>query len=227
MRREPSFPHAERGIALIVTLFILLVITFMGLIAMRTGLLQVAMSTNSQVNVLLFQNADAGTGRVEATINGSATYANGPGGPITLIKDNPKSEVVGCLTKTGLKLATSTVAPRTCDLDLTDERVSGREVVAVQVALRSPLDASGKAQAVVNYGTDDQVLPGGGGTLVAVYSTSVMPAYGSATSSTIETCLAKPQDYAVETVTDCLTNANASFQTVVQEFVYGYGGYKN
>lgn len=228
MKREMAFPRAERGVALIVTLFILLVVTFMGLVAMRTGLMQVAMATNSQVNVVLFQNADAGTGTVENVINSSSmSYANGPTGPITLIRDNPGAEVVGCLTKDGLVLATSVTTKQKCDLDNGTQYISGRNVVAVQVAVRTPVDASGKSQSVINLGTDESVLPGGGGALVAVYSTAVMPAFGSATNATIENCLNLPQEGAAgSNVTDCLTTNNASFQTVVQEFVYGYGGYK-
>lgn len=227
MRKAMTFRHRERGVALIVTLFILVIVTFMGLIAMRAGLLQVAMATNSQVSVVLFQNADAGTGSVEAVINSDMTFANGPTGPITLIKDNPGMAVVGCFNKAGLQLATDVGAPRSCDLNDVSEFVSGREVTAVQVAVMSPVDASGKAQVVLNYGTDDSILPGGGGALVAVYSTAVMPNYGSATKTEITDCLAKPQEGAAgTTATECLTSKNASFETVVQEFVYGYGGYK-
>lgn len=227
MRHSPSFPHAQRGVALIVTLFILVVVTLMGLVAMRAGLLQVAMSTNSQVRVLLFQSADAGTANVETSISSDMTYANGPTGPITLIKDNPGNEVVGCLTKTGLDLAVDVAAPRNCDISsMSTEAVSGRDAVVVQVAVRAPVDASGQARTAVLDGTDDDVLPGDR-TLVAVYSTAVMPGFGSASTSEVQTCLGKPQDGVAETVTDCLTTKNAAFETVVQEFVYGWGGYKN
>lgn len=227
MTQTMNFRHRQQGVALIVTLFMLVIVTFMGLVAMRAGLLQVAMATNSQVSVVLFQNADAGTGSVEAKINSDMTYANGPTGPITLIKDNPGKAVVGCFTKAGLALATSVATARACDLAQAGDYVSGREVTAVQVAVMSPVDASGKAQVVMNYGTDDSILPGGGGALVAVYSTSVMPNYGSATKTEIKDCLAKPLEGAAGTTsTDCLISKNASYETVVQEFVYGYGGYK-
>lgn len=226
--RNQSLPRRQQGVALIVTLFILVIVTFIGLIAMRSGMQQVAMSTNSQVAVVLFENADAGTTNVENTINANMTFANGPTGPITLIKDNPGQAVVGCFNKSGLQLATSVATPRRCDLDQAGEFVSGRGVVVVQVAVQAPVDSSGKAQSTRNTGSDDSVLPGGGGALVAVYSTAVMPNYGSATKSEIEGCLAQPQEATgtTPTVTSCLVGANASFQTVVQEFVYGYGGYR-
>lgn len=228
MRHEMTFRHAQRGVALIVTLIILVIVTFMGLIAMRTGLLQVAMATNSQVSVLLFQNADAGTGSVESMINADVKAANAPGGPITLIKDNPGKEVVGCLTKAGLKLAKEIdpTKKRLCDLDATAgaDFVSGRGAVVVQTSLVSPLDASGNAQTVPSYGTDDSDIVGGSA-LVAVYATSVMPNYGSATNAEVEDCMKNLQEGAT-TVTSCLLDKKASFQTVVQEFVYGYPGYK-
>lgn len=227
--RIMTSPRQQRGVALIVTLFILVIVTFIGLIAMRSGMQQVAMSTNSQVAVLLFQNADAGTTSVENVINADMTFANGPTGPITLIKDNPGKAVVGCFTKTGLDLSDSVTTPRKCDLDTAGEYVSGRGVVVVQVGVQTPVDSSGKAQTVMNYGTDDSILPGGGGALVAVYATSVMPNYGSASKSEIEACLGEPQEAvssSTDSVTSCLVKKNASFQTVVQEFVYGYGGYK-
>lgn len=231
MKPERTFPHRQRGVVLIVTLVILVIITFVGLIAMRTGMLQVAMSTNSQVSAVLFQNADAGTIVVENKVNANPTYANSAIGPVTLAKENPGQEVVGCLRKgsTGLTMATDIAVPVRCDPGLVADYVSGRGVVLVQVALTSPLDASGNAQVVQSYGTDDSVLPGGASALLAAYSTSVMPNYGSATATEIKACLELPQEGTVidpDNVTSCLKAENASFQTVVQEFVYGYSGYK-
>lgn len=231
MKPERTYPHRQRGVVLIVTLVILVIITFVGLIAMRTGMLQVAMSTNSQVSAVLFQNADAGTGSVETSLNMNPTFANSAIGPITLAKENPGKEVVGCLKKgsAGLQMATAIAAPVRCDPTQVNDFVSGREVVLVQVALASPLDGTGKSQVVQSYGTDDSVLPGGPGALLAAYATSVMPNYGSATAAKITDCLALPQELSstvTSTVTSCLKAENASFQTVVQEFVYGYSGYK-
>lgn len=232
MKPERTFPHRQRGVVLVVTLVILVIITFVGLIAMRTGMLQVAMSTNSQVSAVLFQNADAGTIVVENKVNADPNYANGATGPVTLARDNPGVDIVGCLKKgtTGLVMSTAVASPARCDPTQGADFVSGRGVVVVQVALRAPADATGNAQVVKNYGTDDSVLPGGGSVLLAAYSTSVMPNYGSATAGEIKTCLEGAQEATAtvpSTVTSCLSGKNASFQTVVQEFVYGYGGYQN
>lgn len=222
MKRAYSFPQSQRGVALIVTLVILLVVTFMGLVAMRGGMLQVAMSTNSQVNALLFQNADAGTNAVFNAISPDPT--TNPTNPINQVRDNPGKELVGCLKSSTLTFGASVTSPVTCNPS--QDFVSGRGAVAVQVSLMVPMNASGGAQTVINYGTDAGVLPGGNNLLVSAYATSVLPAFGSATPATITTCLGKPQEDSVNpTVTDCLAAQNASFETVVQEFSYGYPGY--
>lgn len=218
--------NKQQGVALIVTLVILVVVTFIGLVAMRSGLTHLAMATNSQVNVILFQSADAGVVSLENKINSNVTAANGPTGVITLAKDNPGTEVLGCLIKTGIDLPTTMVTTSKCKLDQDTNYSSGRDAVFVQTALVSPVNQAGTAQAAPVYGSDDSVLPGGGGSTLVGYATSVLPAFGNTTASIVTGCLGKPQESAGETVTDCLTTAGASFQTVVQEYVYGYSGYK-
>lgn len=219
------FRHAQRGVALIVTLIMLVVITLMGVVAMRTGMLQVTMATNSQVSSLLFQNSDAGINAVYNQImatDPTVTATN----PVNLAKASPGQELVNCLTTTGLSSTATVTSPVRCTASST---ISGRGAVLVQTAVKVPTDSSGNPQMVVSYGTDNSVLPGGSGVLIAAYSTSVMPNYGSATASQITNCLTMPQDAptGTTTVTDCLTDAGASFQTSVQEFASGYVGYKN
>lgn len=227
------YRHRQRGVALLVTLIILVVVTFMGLVAMRSGLLSVTMSTNSQVDTLLFEGADAGVTAVANKINSSLAIANGPTGLITLAKDNPGTEVLTCLKSAGLDVTISMASPKRCDLDEANNFISGRSVTVVQTSLVAPKDASGKAQTMPTYGSDDAVLPGGGSAMLVTYSTSVIPSFGATTVLTAEGCLAKNQQDAVdgdgkpiETVTGCLLRERASFQTVVQEFAYGYPGYK-
>lgn len=227
-----SYRH-QQGVALLVTLVLLVIVTFMGLVAMRSGLLNVAMSTNSQVDTLLFQSADAGVTSVENKINASLAAANGPTGPITLAKDNPGVEVISCLKKAGIALTTVITSPARCDPTAAADFISGREVVVVQTSLVAPKDKSGKAQVMPVYGSDDAVLPGGGSAMLVTYATSVMPSFGGATTDAVQECLTKPQQDAldadgkpVETVTSCLADERASFETVVQEFAYGYPGYK-
>lgn len=225
MKLTPSFRQRQQGVALIVTLIMLVVITLMGVVAMRSGLLQVAMSTNSQVTGLLFQNSDAGVNAVYNQIMATDASSD-PNNPVNLAKSYPGQELTNCLTTTGLSSTATVPSPVRCTATST---ISGRGAVLVQTALKVPTDSSGNPQMVVSYGTDASVLPGGGGVLIAAYSTSVMPAFGSATASQITSCLSSnPQDApsGTTTITDCLTNVGASFTTSVQEFASGYAGYK-
>jgi len=237
MNMHPSFARQQRGVALIVTLVILVVVTFMGLIAMRAGLLQVAMSTNSQVNVLLFQSADAGVSTIEKTINDNVLAATVGNGPLVVVGDNPGSEIVGCLIKTGSGIRQGTTvatasSPERCDAGAVTDRISGRDVVIVQTSLKTPgiagAGSSPPPKGADFSGTEADLVPGTGDLpeYLLVFATSVMPNYGSATSAEINECLKKPQDdewdpAGIETVTDCLTTANASFHTAVQEYAFG------
>lgn len=225
--------HRQKGVALLVTLVILVIVTFMGLVAMRSGLLSVTMSTNSQVDSLLFEGADAGVTAVANKVNSNLKEANGPTGLVTLTRDNPGKEVTTCLAASGIVVTTSLASPKRCDVDQVSNYVSGRAVTVVQTSLVAPKNKSGGAQSMQIVGSDSAALPQGGDVMLVSYSTSVMPAFGATSAATVETCLAKNQQDAVdgsgnaiETVTGCLLRERASFQTVVQEFAYGYPGYK-
>lgn len=216
----------QQGVALIVTLVILVIITMVGLVAMRSGLLQVAMATNSQVDALLFQAADAGVGAIEANINANPLTANASTGILGIAKDNPGVEIPVCLKTSGLVTGT-TVAGSYCG---TSDYMSGRGAVRVQMAIRTLTSASGGLSQLAQAGTEAGLLPGDGLVQYELYSTSVMPAFGSATDTQVNTCLTTKKQYDPDTthqnVTDCLAASNASYQTVVQEFAFGYAGYK-
>lgn len=216
--------RAQQGVALIVTLMILVIITMVGLVAMRSGLLQVAMSTNSQVDALLFQAADAGVGAVETDINANPIASNASTGVLGLAKDNPGTEIPLCLNKLGLQKGTTSTGSKCAQTDF----MSGRGAVRVQMAIRALTNASGGLSQLAQAGTEAGLLPGDGLVQYQLFSTSVMPAFGSATDADVNTCLTTKPQYNPSgvNVTDCLATANASFQTVVQEFAFGYAGYK-
>lgn len=216
--------QSQQGVALIVTLMILVIITMVGLVAMRSGMLQVAMATNSQVDALLFQAADAGVGAVEAEINANPLAANTSTGVLGLAKDNPGVEIPLCLNTAGLQKPTTAAGIECTQTDF----MSGRGAVRVQMAIRSITNASGGLSQLAQAGTEAGLLPGDGLVQYQLFSTSVMPAFGSATNDQVNTCLTTKNQYdpVNQNVTDCLAAANASFQTVVQEFAFGYAGYK-
>lgn len=80
-----SLPQAQRGAALIVGLVLLLIMTLLGVAAMRTSTLQLVMAGNSQYAQLAFQAAESGienefnVGGLTTTLNRDATYDLGNG----------------------------------------------------------------------------------------------------------------------------------------------------
>jgi Tfp pilus assembly protein PilX len=61
--------RAQQGSALIAVMFILLLISLLGALAIRQGLTSLNIATNSQVNALLFQSADSLFAKLEQATN--------------------------------------------------------------------------------------------------------------------------------------------------------------
>ncbi|MCR4529446.1 PilX N-terminal domain-containing pilus assembly protein [Acinetobacter venetianus] len=61
MRNQPQFQHHQRGATLIVVLIMLLVITIVGVIAIRVAVTSLNIATNSQIGQLLLQTSDTPT----------------------------------------------------------------------------------------------------------------------------------------------------------------------
>jgi hypothetical protein len=68
-------PKRERGVALIIGLLLLLVLTIMGIAAMRSTGLQERMSANNQQQMITFQGAEAGIRQVMESANVAPTTA--------------------------------------------------------------------------------------------------------------------------------------------------------
>ena len=208
------------------TLVILVVVTALGLMALRAGMLNVAVSTNSQVSTLLLQSADAGVTNIQDKINGDTAAAQRTTGLIGMVTNTPGVERVGCVIKSGVRMPTLAANSRCASSDY----LSSRDAVTVQFAMVSPASAAGGAQMMVSYGSDAEAGLGGS-PLVRIYSTSVIPNFGGASSSAIQSCLAANSDDATDPSSDvlinaCLNNEKASATTVVQEFSFGSSGYK-
>lgn len=213
--------------ALVMVLVILTIVTIIGVTAMRAGLLDVAIGTNAQVNMLTFQSSDSGFAAVENVI--AAEAATNPAAPTAaggILSMAADFERIVCLKKTGLAKPALPTGQEFCDPTATGDGdfMSPRNAAMVQVAIINPSDTSTSPRPG-GLGSDDSALPGGGSMVLRVISTSVLPNYGNATKAQIKNCLqTKPNDDtsnpSVETVTDCLASVGASFTTLVQEYSY-------
>ena len=211
----------QKGVTLITVMIILVVITLLGISAMRMSLSSLTLATNSQVTNLLFQSADVGLVQMANEIRKDAGVADRQGGILVDAITNEGTEFYYCVTP---KDAASTLTEGKCDVTDTESFMSGRDAVATQVAVKMVENTD------YVLGTDTLLA----GALVpiklAIYSTAVLPAFGSATKSKINECLAKKNDDSSDTskateivsVTDCLTDNGAVFNSQVDEATYGY-----
>lgn len=211
--------RAQRGAAIVVVMLILLVITVLGMTAVRMGLTSLTIATNSQVGALLFQSADSGLNAFERRVVAGLTEAAQPTGVIGPALNNPGAEVIYCVTK-----ADRLRAGR-CDAEADTDYTSARDVALNQISVEVPAAADGSPMRSIVLGSDPD-RAGIPTYKVRVHSTAVVPVFGAADSGEISDCMEMPNDDsdvpADVTVTDCLTDAGAVFTTMVQEYDYGY-----
>lgn len=205
--------NRQKGAAILVVMLVLLVITLLGVAAVRMGLTSLTIATNSQVSSLLFQAADSGLVTFEQKVVENPGAAALPTGVIGPSLNAPGIEQLYCVTKT------NRLKPGTC---ASNDFTSRRDAVVNQIAIEVPAAADGSPMRAVVLGTDlDRA--GISNYVVHVHSTSVLPVFGAATGGEIDDCLKSPNDSEVDpTVTDCLTDEGAVFNTLVQEYSYGY-----
>jgi len=220
---KQSLAHVQRGAALITVLVILIIVTLMGVTAVRMGMSSLALATSSQVSQILFESADVGTEYLRGAVLADAVAAMSSGGVIGITSgaDTPL-----CVTP----VVGSTFANLTqgaCNANNKPAHyLSKRGVALTQVTYRRLTVTEGDS----NNAEDD--ISQGGGTAATgsaerlkVYSTAVVPSFGSADIAAINGCLQLPSDddepdtLNVTTVTDCLTDAGAVFTTHASEYL--------
>lgn len=222
-KKPTTLFHQQQGAALISVLVILIVITILGITAMRMGLTGLTLATNSQISSLLFQAADKGmidarlvpTPAVEAALDAAP------------IKRGQIDEVRYCVVPVG---GANNVVLGVCDpTNTVQPNLSPRGISMTQVNIvRSPnFEITNSGENALIQGTaqgsgmdNDNIL---------YSSTSVMPTVGSASPTEIRNCLALTSDDVVTTptaatvtITDCLTDRGAVFTTHVEEMEMGY-----
>lgn len=209
--------HLQRGAALIAVLVILVIITLLGVTAMRMGITSLALATNSQVVQVLFQSADIGTNQLFNTVNATGATALDTTGVL--------AGQSGSLCVTPVAAATfPNLTAGTCNANSAASYLNANQVVLTQVNYeRTEViegQANDKESDISVLGQSDNIL--GGVELLKMFSTAVVPSFGSASTATINGCLNNVPDdadnVATVTITDCLTNAGAVFTTHESEY---------
>ncbi|RZU47483.1 PilX-like prepilin protein [Fluviicoccus keumensis] len=208
----------QRGATLIVVMLVLVVLTVLGVSAMRMGLSNLNVATNSQVGNLLYQSSDAG---LYYLMRLDPLKEAVPGGALAVV-NLPGREDMFCMRMKG---ATPSLKAGVCDPAVTDDFMSGRNAVLTQVYVKSS-----QIDTAPTLGNDLDNL----NQSLTMTSTAVLPAFGSATTATIKGCLALPgddtvagklangsiyyyEDPAVVSASECLTTNGAIFTTLVED----------
>lgn len=212
----------QRGMTLIVVLLMLVVLTLLGITGMRMGLSSLTVATNSQVSNLLYQSADAGLFSLERIVGQDIMAATAPGGVLAAISVEGQEDIF-CMST---RQANVTLNSGACSTGDAADYMSGRKAVMAQVHVKNkgvtntPVKGSDVGLSL-NYA-------------FAVTSTAVLPAFGSATNSTINDCMTRVgddtvkvnnvegTDPAVITVAECLAAAGAVATTLADDYLIVY-----
>ncbi len=214
--------HQQQGVTLITVMIILIIVTLLGVSAMRMSLSGLTLAANSQSSNLLFQSADAGFIAFTTAVNSTPGKANLEGGILAAAQISENTEFSYCVTpKTG---AASILTANPCDVTSTASYMSSRDAVATQVSFKVA-----KSNEML-LGSDSTLASQIAPLKVTVYTTAVLPSFGSATKSKINECLnLKINDDSADTnaidtisITDCLIDNGAVSNTQVDESTYGY-----
>ena len=225
--------NKQHGAALIAVLLILVVVTLLGISAMRMGLTGLTVATNSQLSSLLFQAADKGMTdfqnaiRNNGTSGASVAAAMKSDGLISALKGR---DVAYCLTPTAS--ASLGLTAGACDTGASASFLNARQITMTQVNYQRRRKSEYDASAGMDSGTGNTPIPTD---ILIVPSTSVMPTLGSASLSTVNGCLRGTDAYMTSgllsddaldasepTITDCLTDKGAVFTTHQDEFEVGF-----
>lgn len=204
--------QSQTGSTLVAVLLLLIVITVIGVIAMKQGLTSLNISTNSQIQTVLAQSSDSVINqfaRSDLTAIGSATGVLGA----AINNPTPGQEYVFCYRPTstdafGLSLNANIIQGNTnstvtnvdvdttnfCNLSGSTDFGSNRKAAITQVAVTVPTDASilPPLSGLPRGGTDISL----GSQLpksfimqqrVRVTSTSMLPAFSASPLSTVQT----------------------------------------
>ncbi|CAI3139375.1 hypothetical protein MWMV8_MWMV8_01236 [Acinetobacter calcoaceticus] len=219
----------QHGATLIVVLIILIMVTLLGTLAIKSGILGLKIATNSQVNALLLENSDAALFNVEnpekieqqLALNGMFTYFNSA--------ENTNDELVFCYKASGSTFfSLQNASAITSDGKTTKIGVggfcksnwfaTGRSAVLSQVYLTRVATISSPFSNVPDGTSLGQSNVPNISNNIGATVISVLPSFAGASSSQIEGCFKKP----VSQVSECFDSLNIPYN--MQHADYTVGG---
>ena len=219
----------QKGATLIIVLVILLMITILGTIAVKSGILGLKIATNSQVNALLLENSDAALFNVENPAEVEAQLASNGMFAYFDSADNAGDELVFCYRADKSRFFdlydASVISPNgsTTKNGITgychaDRFATGRSAVVSQVYLTRVTTGSNPLSNLAlgssaGQGNIPVISNSIGATVI-----SVLPSFSVASSDEIEKCFKKTRTQ----VSECFESLNIPYN--MQHADYTVGG---
>lgn len=227
----------QHGATLIIVLIVLILVTVLGTVAVKSGILGLKIATNSQVNALLLENSDAALFNIEnpsqiarqLALDGMFAYFNSA--------DNANDELVFCyrasensffsLSKSSaIEVSGTTVKITKMGVDGFCQRswfATGRSAVLSQVYLTKSATVSTPFGSVpkgtsLGQGNVPATTNNIGATVI-----SILPSFANATPTQIENCFKKPsiKHTGVQTVNECFDALGIPYNMQHSDYVVG------
>lgn len=231
-----SLASEQRGAVLIVVLLFLVLIMIVGVVAVRNSTTDLRLATSDQINTVLLQSSDSVNNKIEMSVNGSPAseqYKQIMG--ITgifgyyILEDNSDDIIDFCyrprsaffnIDEAVIRRNTGRLVDNAtgyCDPTKSTDYTSNRNTTMTQVMVKNvSASANSGPFAQMNLGTDSDERTAEMYTF-EVYSTSVLPAYGSAKDTKIKECFAKNASDEADGVAKCMTDNNIPNKMLVEE----------
>ena len=229
----------QQGATLIVVLIILVIVTLLGTIAIKTGILGLKIATNSQVNALLLENSDAALFNVEnpkdvarqLAMDGMFAHFNSAA--------NADDELVFCYRASEssfFSLDKASVIYRDSAGNINTTKIgidgycraswfaTGRSAILSQVYLSkssTPAKPFGSVPKGTSLGESGVPLTANN---ISATVISVLPSFASATKTQIENCFKKPSikyTGSTETVSECFDGLSIPYNMQHSDYVVG------
>ncbi|MDF2416077.1 pilus assembly protein PilX [Acinetobacter beijerinckii] len=222
----------EQGATLITVLVILVIITILGTIAVKSGILGLKIATNSQVNALLLENSDAALFNVEnpgqiarqMALDGMFAYFNS--------SSNADDELVFCYRASQssfFSLSKASAIQVASDGTFTTTKIgidgfckanyfaTGRSAVLSQVYLTKAATAATPFSTVPKGTSLGQSNVPATTNNIGATVISILPSFSNATKAQIENCFKQPK----ANVGSCFGNLGIPYNMQHSDYVVG------
>lgn len=218
----------QQGATLIIVLIVLVIVTILGTIAVKSGILGLKIATNSQVNALLLENSDAALFNIEnpdqvarqLALDGMFAYFNSAA--------NADDELVFCYRSAQdsffalSKASAITPNGQTTKIGIegfckANQFATGRSAVLSQVYLTKVTTASAPFSSVPKGTSLGQSNIPATTNNIGATVISVLPSFSGATNAQIETCFKQPR----ATVGACFDGLGIPYNMQHSDYVVG------